>query len=108
MIPSETEWTSEPAVAVMVIVAGESVERAVTEAARVSVEAVGEFAGEKLAVRPAGSPVTEKTGEPLNPLSGVTAISLVAKEPIVTLTAAGETDKSKSGGGNTWRLRVSE
>ena len=105
---SETEWTSTPAVAVMVIVAGDSVKDAVTRAARVSVEAVEEVAGEKLAVKPAGRPVTEKTGEPLNPFSRVTAISLVVTEPRTTLIALGETDNLKSGGGNTWRLRLSE
>jgi hypothetical protein len=105
---TETEWTNEPAVAVMVIVAGDGVKGAVTRAARVSLEAVEEFAGEKLAVRPAGRPVTEKTGEPPNPFSGVTAISPVVKEPRITLIAEGETDNLKSGGGDTWRRRLSE
>jgi hypothetical protein len=92
----------------MVIVVGDSVKGAVTAAARVSVEAVEELAGEKLAVKPAGKPVTEKTGEPLNPFRGITAISLVVKEPRTTLVAMGGTDNLKSGGGKTWRFTVSE
>jgi hypothetical protein len=105
---SETEWTSCAAVAVTVMLTGDAVKGALTEAAKVSVEAAKEFTGEKLAVRPAGRPLIVNTGEPLNPLRGATAISLVVRDPRVTLSVAVEVDSVKSGGGRTWRFTLSE
>ena len=58
-------------------------------AANVMVEALVEEADEKLAVTPAGNPVTLNATAPAKPFCAETAIRLVAGLPARTVTAAG-------------------
>jgi hypothetical protein len=65
---------------------------AFTAALNVSVLVRVAAAGLKLPVTPAGSPVTEKVTEPLNPFCGVTVIVLAPVPPSRTVTLAGDAE----------------
>ena len=62
----------------------------------------------KLAVTPLGKPVAVSPTVPVNPLLGVTLMTLAAVPPAVTLTLAGFADKLKFVGPCTIKVRDAE
>ncbi len=79
---------------------------ALKAALKVTVEALAELPGAKLAVTPEGSPVTLNTTAPAKPFCAEMAIRLVAGLPTCTVTAAGVADRAKFGVPDTVRLML--
>src|SRR5262245_1548624 len=89
-------WLSAPDVPVAMIV-DVPIPAALVVAVNVTTLVVFAGFGEKVAVKPSGSPIAAKVTLPSNPLTGVIVIVLLTLAPWLTLTFDGEADIEKSG-----------